>query len=113
MPIISAETEKQFAEYSSLLDLKQRLKQAYTTLTKDSEHISGITGSVKDFLEEIIDDIYYLQQEVDEAIQKIKPDKSLEERGYNPADRGFQGFSGCEGSCEGGNCGSGCGGCSS
>jgi hypothetical protein len=105
------ELDEQFLRYGSLLDLGERLKQAIRLLTLDSEHYQDAPTGILLQTQFLLGELGYL---MDDVRRKAEDEKtpSIESRGYNPADRGVEGWSfvegcDCDGDCSGGG---GCGG---
>lgn len=114
MLCITPETELAFCRYSAVLEIKETTRAALSLLTRSAPFCRE-AEELQPALEDITLRLKELMAAAIELAAKLRPEKTIEERGYSPVERGVLGFArapGCGDGCGGGSCGSGgsCGG---
>lgn len=107
-PISTPETEKAFKKYASAAEIKQ---MAQKVLREIEEAKRFSRGDLCEELEREVEDlrikVLKLMAFCDQECNRLKPKETIEQRGYNPVDRGMLDlFPTIK------KCGGGCGGCS-
>ena len=108
--------EKRFQVYSSLLDLRERLRAMINVLSTDAQHLLPVPKTIAAQLKKIDEALNSFFKEVDAEAQKHKPKKTIQERGYSKCNRFVGNWKPSCDNCQcdsggcGGNCGGNCGG---